>query len=163
MEDLKNKEMEQEDSNNEDIENSNNEYLEQESNINEKSYSEDEVNEIVQRRLARERKKFNKILDSDEFDKELIKREKAISLREMKADAKEFLSENNIPPVFIDLVNFDDRQKMEDSLKVIENIKNKYIEPWISEEVSKRFSGKTPKISVCNNFKSDPLEQAFKL
>lgn len=165
MEDLKNQEMEQQEhSTNEDIKNLNdedNQDLEQTNKI-EKSYSEDEVNEIVQRRLARERKRLNKLLDPDEFNEELIKRERAISLREMKADAKDILNVDNIPLAFIELIDFEDKETMNKSLETIKKIKDEYIEPWVRNEINKRFAGKTPNISN-SNIKSDPLEKAFKL
>lgn len=166
MEDLKNQEMEQENSTDEDTKNSNNDNIqnqEQEAKV-EKSYSEDEVNEIVQRRLARERKKFNKLLDSDEFDKELIEREKKVTLRELRADAKEALSELDMPIDFIDLIDFTNKESMDRSIKVIEKIKNEYISPMIDNEVKKRFKGRTPKNSNVTNISSlDPVKKAFEL
>lgn len=165
MEDLKNQEMEQQEhSTNEDIKNLNdedNQNLEQ-TNKTEKSYSEDEVNEIVQRRLARERKRLNKLLDPDEFNEELIERERAISLREMKADARDILNADNIPLTFIELIDFEDMETMNKSLEIIKKIKNEYIEPWVRDEINKRFAGRTPN-TANSNIKSDPLEKAFKL
>ncbi len=166
MDDLKNQEMEELNSTDEEFNSSNKEEElnsddHEEEHTDEKLYNQDEVDEIVKKRLSRERKRFDKLLDGDEFDKDLLKREKEITLREMKADAREALSEIDVPPEFFNLINFTDRETMEQSLKVIENIKDEYIQPWIKKEIQERLKGRTPTIG--SSHVHDYLEDAFKL
>ena len=79
----------------------------------------------------------------------------------MKAAAREFLSQVNVPPEFFNLINFTDWETVEQSLKVIENIKDSFIDPWIDKEVSERLRGKTP--TKASNSVHDPLKDVFKL
>lgn len=169
MNDLQDQEMEETNSideelkplNNDEEENSEENSIDEKEHKDEKLYSQDEVDEIVKKRLSRERKRFNKIFDEDEFNKDLIRREKEITLREMKAAAREFLSQVNVPPEFFNLINFTDWETVEQSLKVIENIKDSFIDPWIDKEVSERLRGKTP--TKASNSVHDPLKDVFKL
>lgn len=155
MDDLENQKMDNLNSQNEEESSSN--------DNNEKLYSQDEVNEIIKNRLSRERKKYNKILNEEEFNKDLLKREKEVSLREMKADAKEILTNSSIPLIFIDLINFQDRDTMTESLETIKKINQEVINKWVVSEVNKRLPGKTPSSANDTILSRDPLKEAFKL
>lgn len=129
-----------------------------------KTFTQSELDGIIKERLARERARLDKILDSEGFDKELIEREKAIELREMKADAKEALNELGISNVFFDLINFNDRDSMEKSIEIIKEIDNKHIQPMIEEAINERLVGKTPKRLTNDNaaYQEQGIKNAFK-
>lgn len=130
----------------------------------EKTFTQSELDGIIKDRLARERARLDKILDSEGFDKELVEREKAIELREMKADAKEALNELEISNVFFDLINFNDRDSMEKSIEIIKDINKNHIEPMVQEAVNKRLVGKTPLGATgnCASPKDQGIKNAFK-
>lgn len=129
-----------------------------------KTFTQSELDGIIKERLARERARLDKILDSEGFDKELIEREKAIELREMKADAKEALNELGISNVFFDLINFNDRDSMEKSIEIIKEIDNKHIQPMIEEAINERLVGRTPKRLTNDNaaYQEQGIKDAFK-
>lgn len=129
----------------------------------EKLFTQDEVNRIVQDRVQREKARTQKLVNGDEFSLELLEREKNIELREMKADAKESLSDLNIPNEFIELVNFSNRKFMEKSLQVIENINHTFesiINERVTKEIEKRIAGRTPKTSTTSSI--DNTAKAFR-
>lgn len=132
----------------------------------EKLFTQDEVNKIVQDRVQREKARTQKLVNGDEFSLELLEREKNIELREMKADAKESLNDLNIPNDlnFMELINFSDRKAMEKSLRVIEEIYSKFettIEERVRIEIKDRLRGHAPPASS-NGFFVDRTADAFK-
>lgn len=129
----------------------------------EKLFTQEQVDEILKSRLAREKARTNKLIYGDAFSAELLEREKIIELREMKADAKESLSDLNIPNEFIELVNFSNRKSMEKSLQVIENINHTFesiINERVTKEIEKRIAGRTPKTSTTSSI--DNTAKAFR-
>lgn len=75
----------------------------------EKTFTQEEVNEIVRRRLAKEREKFTSLMDGD-GEKKLIEREKAVLKRELRADALDRLKENQYPASLADLLDYTDAE-----------------------------------------------------
>ena len=75
----------------------------------EKTFTQDEVNEIVRRRLAKEREKFTSLMDG-EGENKLIEREKAVLKRELRADALDKLKEKQYPSSLADLLDYTDEE-----------------------------------------------------
>ena len=98
MEDIKNQEMEQENSNNE-----------------EKTFTQDEVNRIVRERLSRNKSKND----------ELEEREKKIIQRELRADCKDILIEKNLPVELSELFNGYSEDELDKFIDVIGKIEDK--------------------------------------
>lgn len=85
----------------------------------EKTFTQDDVNRIVQERLAKERAK-----SSGEAD--FAKREQELARRELHMTAKELLSEKNLPVQLFDALNCTDEDTMKKSIATIEKIFNEY-------------------------------------
>lgn len=79
-----------------------------------KMFTQDEVNEIVQRRLAKERKSENK-----EAVEELAAREKAVLKRELRAEALDRLRADDMPVELADLINCDTAEGFENTYKAV--------------------------------------------
>ena len=88
-----------------------------------RTFSQDEVNAIVQKRLERERERSNSLLGSGEaFRDELLKREKAVTEREFRATARERLSNEQLPVEAAELLKFDDEKSFEASYKLLAEV-----------------------------------------
>ena len=84
-----------------------------------KTFTQDEVNRIVQERLAKERAKNNGEAD-------FVKREQELARRELHMTAKELLSEKGLPVQLFDALNCTDEKTLEKSIATIETIFNEY-------------------------------------
>ena len=85
----------------------------------EKTFTQDDVNRIVQERLAKEKTK-----NSGEAD--FAKREQELAQRELHMTAKEMLSEKGLPVQLFDALNCTDKETLEKSIATIETVFNEY-------------------------------------
>ena len=83
---------------------------------NDKIFTQEDVNRIVQERLAKERSKGN---NTDE----LTQRTAELDLRERKIKAREELSKNGLPDYLVDALNMQDDESLEKSIKAITKMK----------------------------------------
>lgn len=127
----------------------------------EKTFTQDEVNRIVQSRLAKERERFKPLIDSDESAKDLIQRERDITRRELRLDAMDRLRSDNLPNDLIELFNFNSRGEFEDSYSHVSSVIKPLIQLAVNEEVDRRLRGTAPKCGHVNDFDSDPIRNAF--
>ncbi|MFV0362385.1 MAG: DUF4355 domain-containing protein [Suipraeoptans sp.] len=86
---------------------------------NNKTFSQEDVNRIVQERLAKEKAKSS-------GDADFAKREQELVQRELHMTAKELLSSKNLPVQLFDALNCTDKEIMEKSIATIETIFNDY-------------------------------------
>ena len=84
-----------------------------------KTFTQEDVNRIVQERLAKEKAK-----NSGEAD--FAKREQELAQRELHMSAKELLSEKGLPVQLFDALNCTDKETMEKSIATIETVFNDY-------------------------------------
>lgn len=107
----------------------------------EKTFTQDDVNRIVQERLAKEKAK-----NSGEAD--FAKREQELAQRELHMTAKELLSEKGLPVQLFDALNCTDKETLEKSIATIETVFNEYKAKATSNIRFKGFqpgaSGKVP-------------------
>lgn len=76
----------------------------------EKMFTQEEVNKIVQSRLARAR---------TETSPELSQREADLNKRELQLDARERLADAGLPKELVNALNCSDKETMENSIKAI--------------------------------------------
>lgn len=108
-----------------------------------KSYSQEDVDEIVKKRLARERKKLSSMLTEEEQTSELVERERNILKRELMADAKLTLIDHGLPGSLAEILNYDSKEDHEENLKKVMDI----FDAAVEEGVKMRVRGVTPKAS----------------
>ena len=125
----------------------------------EKTFTTEEVNEIVQRRLAREREKLSKAFQEGTKESDLEERERRILKRELRADVLETLAENRMPAGLADLVNYDSKEDCEKGLKVVSTVFNQAV----NEAVRGKARQSTPIESATHYAKGDPLAKAFNI
>ena len=85
----------------------------------EKTFTQEDVNRIVQERLAKEKAK-----SSGEAD--FLKREQELAQRELHITAKELLSEKGLPVQLLDALNCTDKETLKKSIATIETVFNEY-------------------------------------
>lgn len=85
--------------------------------IGEKTFTQEDVNRIVQERLAKEKAK-------NSGDADFARREQELVQRELHMTAKEMLSEKGLPVQLFDALNCTDKETMEKSIATIETIFN---------------------------------------
>lgn len=80
-----------------------------------KTFTQDEVNHIITKRLNEERGKFQK-----EQDAAFADREKELKSREMRLFAREQLREKGLPDNFVDAINCSDEEAIKKSIEILE-------------------------------------------
>ena len=105
----------------------------------EKKYTDDDLDRIIGKRLAREREKIAKTQKEQESD--LDKRERKLNKREMKADAIDILSEKGLPRSLADLLDYESKESCEASISKVEGIIEELHDLW---EID-RSTGRVPK------------------
>ena len=126
-----------------------------------KTFTQDEVNQIVQRRLAEERKRFKPLIDSSEDDvKSLLEREKEVTRREIELEAKERLQREGLPVDLMASFNLNSRGEFEDSYSHITSVFKPVLEIAVRDEINKRLRGELPKAARAN-IDVDPIRNAF--
>lgn len=85
----------------------------------EKTFTQEDVNRIVQERLAKEKAK-------NSGDADFARREQELVQRELHMTAKEMLSEKGLPVQLFDALNCTDEETMKKSISTIETIFNEY-------------------------------------
>lgn len=78
-----------------------------------RTFSQEDVNRIVQERLARERERINSMINEDES----IRKELQASRLKLKAAAK--LSEKGYPHILLELADFSSEESMAESMEKI--------------------------------------------
>lgn len=124
-----------------------------------KTFTEEEVNDIVRKRLNREREKLTKAFEEGTRESDLDERERNILKRELRADTLEKLAESNMPAGLADLVNYDSAEECEKSLKIVSAVFNQAV----NQAVKAKARQSTPRESSTFSGKPDPLAGAFGL
>lgn len=124
-----------------------------------KTFTQEEVDKIVEKRLNRERKKFSSLLNGeDPREADLAEREKAVTIKELRADAKATLAEKGFPADALELLNYTDKESCDKSIEALENAVNAIVQ----KKVEKILCGGKP-IKKAVNSQETGLRGAFGL
>lgn len=121
-----------------------------------KTFTQEDVNRIVQERLAKEKSK-----GAGNGDDELNKRAAELDLRERKLTAREKLRENGLPDYLVDVLNMNTDEDFQKSMEAILKMKGE-----ISSNEQPKPVGKGNLIGMVQGMgtkKDDPLRYAFGL
>lgn len=125
-----------------------------------KTFTQDEVDNIIEKRLARERKKFSGILAGKEpRELELDEREKVVKKREMQINARTLLTEQGIPEEAMELLNYEDDEKLQESIETLKNV----IDNSSNKRLEKILKGGNPLKKAPENEPIGDLRGAFGL
>lgn len=120
----------------------------------ERTFTQDEVNRIVQERLAKEKSK-----GTGSIGDELDKRAAALDLRERKLTARETLREKGLPEYLVDALNMETDEAFQKSMEAILKMKGE-----AEGSPGPKPIGKMDMIGkVISGGDTDPLRDAFGL
>ena len=101
-----------------------------------KTFTQEEVDRIVENRLNRERRKLTAaVAGEDPKALELAEREKAISQRELQADFRAKIAEKGLPSGALDLLDYTNKESCDKSLEKLEAVINEAVKARIGEVV----------------------------
>lgn len=82
----------------------------------EKTFTQEEVNRIVQERLARAK------TEPSEKETEMAAREKAVTERELRLNARDTFMKKGLPVALLDDLDYSDETKMNHTINIIEKV-----------------------------------------
>lgn len=124
----------------------------------EKTFTQDEVNEIISKRLAKQKDSLMRSIEDGQRSEELDERERKITERELKADAAVKLSEAGLPHSISSLLKYDSKESYEESYKEVTEI----FRAAIGEDRKTRARQSTPREGMGGSRgDSDPIRSAF--
>lgn len=91
----------------------------------ERTFTQAEVDEIVNRRLARERRRQERTNDTD-----IDEREKALTVRELKCMAREKLFDAGMPASLADVLSYSDEKSLESAIDAIKSLNPSTPKAW---------------------------------
>ncbi len=127
----------------------------------EKTFTQDEVNRIVEKRLNRERSRLNGLLKEDDpREAALLEREKAVAVKELQADAREALAAKGIPAEALELLNYTDKESCDKSMEAVKNL----MDAVIRKTAEKFIKGDAPPRKGPSTLdETDAIKAAFRL
>lgn len=123
----------------------------------EKKYTDDDVDRIIARRIAAERKRMSKLFNEGQQESELEIRERNVAKREMMADAKDALVRDELPYTLAGLMDYTDKESYEASYKEV----TKIFRDAVQQQVKHLLRGSTPRVSTGTRKAFDPIGDAF--
>ena len=126
-----------------------------------RTFTQAEVDKIVQERVARERKKLEAFADGESFENDLIKREKAVTVRELKAEARERFARDKLPESALSLVDYSSPEAFEASYKAVADV----VAPLAKEAQAAALRQPAPRTVMASGPLDpirDPIRDAFR-
>lgn len=93
----------------------------------ERTFTQEEVEEIVKKRLARERKKAARGADGED---PLTERENSLAERELRLTARERLQEEGLPMSLADVLRYVDEETLDKAIEAIRNLNTEGPKAW---------------------------------
>lgn len=127
-----------------------------------KKYTDAEVDKIIARKIAAERKRAAKLAEEQQQEQQqesdFQRREKELMKRELRADARDELTEKELPLCIMDVLNYESKEEYEQSMKAAQNLVAELHKAW---EI-KRCTGRTPKAYTSGNSTDGVIRNAFR-
>lgn len=116
----------------------------EQSNEPERKYTDADVDRIIAKKIAAERKRMSRLFNEEQAENELLERERNVLRRELKADARDALIADNLPSSLANLLSYESKEDFENSYKEVSRLFKEAVE----EGVKAVFKGQpTPKAS----------------
>lgn len=123
--------------------------------VPEKKYTDDDVDKIIARKIAAERKRMTKLFNEEQQESELEIRERNVLKRELMADAKDTLIGRNLPSSLATLLNYESKETLEHSIEEV----SKIFQEAVQQGVTNALRGKVPRTGTTPS--GDGLRDAF--
>lgn len=107
----------------------------------EKKYTDADVDRIIAKKIAAERKRMQKLFEGEQQESEIEKRERDVTRRELMADAKDALVNDGLPSSLAKILDYSDKEAYEKSYEEVSGI----FREAMQQECKRRFSGSVPR------------------
>lgn len=124
-----------------------------------RTFTQDEVNEIVRKRLNKEREKITKAFQEGSKESDLEERERNILKRELKADTLEKLAAAGMPYSLSELIDYSSKEECEKSLATVSKVFN----AAVNEAVKSKARQSTPMDGYSYYGGADSIANAFQI
>ena len=123
----------------------------------EKKYTDADVDRIIAKKIAAERKRMSKLFNEEQQESEIEVRERNVMVRELKADAKDALISDGLPISLANVLNYNSKEDMEASYAEI----TKVFKEALQQAAIERFRGPVPKASSTVPKGETAIKEAF--
>ena len=124
----------------------------------ERKFTQQEVNAIIEKRLKRERERMNALVNGqDPAVVDIQTREKAVTARELRIEAKEQLLNKGLPVELLDVLNYENKESCEASINKLEAIFNKSV----ADTIDAKLRGGAPMKKAPQDASSYDLDDAL--
>lgn len=125
----------------------------------EKKYTDADLDKIIARKVARERARLSKLLETEQQESDLEKRERELKRRETMADMRDRLQARGYPYKLAEVLNYNSEEELEESFEYITAV----FSEALSEAIKRHLVGPTPKASITPPAGSldDKIREAF--
>lgn len=106
----------------------------------EKKYTDADVDRIIAKKIAAERKRMQKLFEGEQQESEIEKRERDVTRRELMADAKDALIGDGLPSSLASVLDYSDKEAYEKSYQEVTGIFREAMQQMFVQ----KFSGKPP-------------------
>ena len=123
-----------------------------------KMFTQEELNKIVQDRLARERSKYEKDIESSNKEQDINAREKELNTRILKLDAINTLKEKGLPIEILELLSFNSKEELDSKIDLYHTI----FSTLVKAEVERRIPSIEPQGVIVQTSADDTLDKALR-
>lgn len=110
----------------------------------EKKYTDADVDRIIAKRIAAERKRMQKLFEGEQQESELEIRERNVLRRELMADAKDALVDMGLPSSLAKIIDYTDKESFDKSFKEVTGIFGEAV----TQGVKNKLRGSAPKVGT---------------
>ena len=110
----------------------------------EKKYTDADVDRIIAKKIAAERKRMQKLFEGEQQESELEKRERDVTRRELMADVKDRLIADGLPSSLASIMDYSDKEANEKSYQDVSGI----FREALQQAFVQRLSGKPPRVGT---------------
>ncbi|OUO31195.1 hypothetical protein B5F86_01625 [Lachnoclostridium sp. An298] len=121
----------------------------------EKKYTDADVDRIIAKKIAAERKRMQKLFEGEQQESEIEKRERDVTRRELMADAKDRLIGDELPSSLAEIMNCSDKESFEKSYQDVTAV----FQEAMQMEYKRRFSSRPPRVGTGS--RETPQERAL--
>lgn len=112
----------------------------------EKKYTDADVDRIIAKKIAAERKRMQRLFEDEQQESEIEKRERDVIRRELMADARDALINEGFPSSLAKVIDYSNRESYEKSYKEVTEV----FREAMQQEYKRRFSGNAPRVGTGN-------------
>lgn len=123
----------------------------------EKKYTDAEVDRIIAKKIAAERKRMQKLFEDEQQESEIEKRERDVTRRELMADAKDKLVSEGFPSSLAAIMDYSSKEAHAESYENVTAVFGEALQLAIKD----KFRGQAPRVSTGGLSQDRALAAAF--